>query len=292
MRHSIMKILFLTLLTLCIRTASAQDELPAAAVADTPMIPMEPFTFDHYGLSACAKTLTDNPAEALYKTWETQGLFGYTGIVLPDTFDIDLTGYCMPTDHNTVSDIFGYRPRRRRVHYGLDVPVNRGDTIRAAFDGKVRVKTFNRRGYGNYVVIRHENGLETLYGHLTRALVDVDELVHAGDPIGLGGSTGRSSGNHLHFETRLLGTALNPALMFDFPGQKTTGSSYHFVKKAAAARNATADASSGAQYVKVRQGDTLSKIAARNHTSIKTICKLNRISQTSIIRPGQRLRVR
>ena len=210
MRHSITKILFLTLLTLCIRTASAQDELPAAAVADTPMIPMEPFTFDHYGLSTCAKTLTDNPAEALYKTWETQGLFGYPGIVLPDSFDIDLTGYCMPTTHNTVSDIFGYRPRRRRVHYGLDVPVNRGDTIRAAFDGKVRVKTFNRRGYGNYVVIRHENGLETFYGHLSRRDVEIDDWVTAGQVIGLGGSTGRSTGPHLHFELRHDGVPVDP----------------------------------------------------------------------------------
>lgn len=279
--------LALALLAFSILPLAAQDELPSTAKPDMPMENVDMFDLGLFRLSAAASTLTDNPAEELYKTWDTQGLFGYNGVTLPDTFNIDLTNYSMPTTNTKINDVFGYRPRRRRVHYGIDIKVEIGDTIRAAFDGKVRVRAFNRRGYGNYVVIRHENGLETLYGHLTRALVDVNDMVHAGDPIGLGGSTGRSTGSHLHFETRLLGTALNPSLMFDFPNQKATGESYRFSKKAAAKT-----AASSASYYKVRQGDTLSKIAARNGTTIKNICKLNRITQNSIIRPGQTLRIR
>ena len=111
----------------------------------------------------------------------------------------------MPTPNTRITDVFGYRPRRRRAHYGLDIKVYVGDTIRAAFDGKVRVvKNQGRRGYGKYVVIRHDNGLETVYGHLSKQLVDTNQLVKAGEPIALGGNTGRSTGSHLHFETRFL----------------------------------------------------------------------------------------
>lgn len=261
----------------------AQDELPLPAPVDTPMVNVDCCSFGSFLLPA----LTANPSSELYKTWVNYGISSIEGSVVPDNFEIDLRGYSMPTTNTVITDVFGYRPRRRRVHYGLDIDVETGDTIRAAFDGKVRIRAFQQKGYGHYVVLRHENGLETVYGHMSKVLVNEDQMIRAGDPIGLGGSTGRSTGSHLHFETRLVGTAINPALMFDFPHQKTTGESYTFAKKAA-----TKAVQSSASYYKVRQGDTLSKIAQRNHTSIRTICKLNGISQNSIIRPGQRLRVR
>ena len=264
----------------------AQDALPAPMQPDTPMDNVERFDFFVYNLDG-PLPLTENPANELYHgVWNQGATFSYN-IPLPDSLTIDLRGYCMPTPSARINDVFGFRPRRRRVHYGLDIKVELGDTIRAAFDGKVRTRTFNRRGYGNYVIIRHENGLETLYGHLSASLVQENQLVHAGDPIGLGGSTGRSTGNHLHFETRLLGTALNPALMFDFPNGRSTGDKYDFSRKVA-----TKAVQSSAAYVKVRQGDTLSAIAKRSGSSVKTICKLNKITQRTIIRPGQTLRVR
>ena len=117
------------------------------------------------------------------------------------------------------------------MHKGLDIKVYIGDTIRAAFDGKVRIVRYEANGYGNYVVIRHNNGLETIYGHMSKHLVAENEHVRAGDPIGLGGNTGRSTGSHLHFETRLCGVALNPALMFDFRNQDVTGDTYLFRKE-------------------------------------------------------------
>ena len=200
----------------------AQDLLTEQAPQDRPMA-----RIDSVVLSRLIKAeLYEFPADDLYPEWSTDYAHKYPNVTLPDSLIIDLTGYCMPTENTKVNDLFGYRPRRKRVHYGLDIKVERGDTIRAAFDGKVRYCSYQRRGYGHYVVIRHPNGLETLYAHLTSKLVAENDVVRAGDPIGLGGNTGRSTGPHLHFETRLLGKALNPALFFDFPNQNVTGDFY------------------------------------------------------------------
>ena len=116
------------------------------------------------------------------------------------------------------------------VNGATDIKVEKGDTIYAAFDGKVRITAFQRRGYGHYVVIRHNNGIETLYAHLSKKLVNENQNVKAGDPIGLGGNTGRSTGSHLHFETILLGKCIDPALLFDFPNQDVTGDHYVYRK--------------------------------------------------------------
>ena len=130
---------------------------------------------------------------------------------------VDFCNYCMPSTSRKVNS--GYGSRWGRKHKGLDVKVEVGDTIHAAFNGKVTVSKYNPGGYGYYVVLSHGHGLETLYGHLSKLLVKPGESVKAGDAIGLGGNTGRSSGAHLHFETRLNGEALNPTLLFDFRNQ-------------------------------------------------------------------------
>lgn len=136
------------------------------------------------------------PGLSLYPTWNNEYVQAYGDAIVPESYKVDLTGFCMPTTHTKITDVFGYRPRRRRMHYGLDVKVFIGDTIRAAFDGKVRVvKNQGRRGYGKYIVIRHDNGLETVYGHLSKQIVEINQLVKAGEPIALGGNTGRSTGS-------------------------------------------------------------------------------------------------
>lgn len=226
------------------------------------------------------------PGLGLYPNWSNELVQAYAGAPIPDSYTIDLTAFCMPTDHTKITDIFGYRPRRRRMHYGLDVKVYVGDTIRAAFDGKVRVvKNQGRRGYGKYIVIRHDNGLETVYGHLSKQIVEVDQLVRAGEAIGLGGNTGRSTGSHLHFETRFLGIPIDPALMFDFEKQDIVADTYTFEK------SKNGGSGSGTPiYYKVRKGDTLSKIAARQGVSVARLCKLNNISTKTILRIGQVLR--
>ena len=117
------------------------------------------------------------------------------------------------------------------MHKGIDLKVQIGDTIYAAFDGKVRLTKYERKGYGYYTILRHENGLETVYGHLSKFLVKPDQYVKAGDPIALGGNTGRSTGPHLHFETRFMGYAINPDAIFDFTNKTTQTDSYTFNKK-------------------------------------------------------------
>ena len=163
-----------------------------------------------------------DPASDIYTNW-TRKIRTEEGHVAAN-FKIDLRGFAMPTTSRQINSDFGRRWGKQ--HEGLDIKVYTGDTIRSAFDGKVRIVAFNRRGYGYYIVIRHPNGLETLYGHLSKQLVKEDQIVRAGEVIGLGGNTGRSSGSHLHFETRLLGQPIDPALLFDFPNQDVTGDFY------------------------------------------------------------------
>lgn len=231
------------------------------------------------------------PSMDMYPKWENSAVHYTTN--LPDSFRIDLTGFVMPTTSRKITDIFGYRPRRRRVHNGLDIKVERGDTIYAAFDGKVRITAYQRRGYGHYVVIRHSNGIETLYAHLSKKLVIENQNVKAGEPIGLGGNTGRSTGSHLHFETILLGKCIDPALLFDFKNQNVTGDSYVYRRPGSKyiENGKVKVAGPEPKYHKVKSGDTIGRIAKKHGVSQRSILKLNGLTASSIIRPGQRLRV-
>ena len=283
MKFSLFRYLLIMLLMSVPVVISAQDLLTEQAPLDRQLARIDSVVLNRL----IRADLYEYPADDLYPEWSNEYAHKYTNVVMPDSLLIDLTGFCMPTENTKVNDIFGYRPRRKRMHYGLDIKVERGDTIRAAFDGKVRYCSYQRRGYGYYVVIRHPNGLETLYAHLNAKLVAENEVVKAGDPIGLGGNTGRSTGPHLHFETRLLGKALNPALFFDFPNQDVTGDTYLYVKP----KKKVYDPSDPDTYYKVRSGDTLSRIAARKGVSVKQLCKLNGITTQSTLRVGQVLRL-
>ena len=234
---------------------------------------------------------SEYPALSLYPNWNNQYVHAYGNAIIPETYTIDLTGFHMPTPSTKITSPFG--PRWRRMHNGLDLKVNIGDTIVAAFDGKVRVVKYERRGYGKYVVIRHDNGLETVYGHLSKQLVEENQLVKAGEVIGLGGNTGRSTGSHLHFETRFLGIAINPIYMFDFPKQDIVADTYTFRRTQGSKRAGSHDtqvADGTIRYHKVKSGDTLSRIAKLRGVSVSTLCKLNRIKPTTTLRIGQVLR--
>ncbi len=240
------------------------------------------------------KEMAAYPAYNLYPNWDNQHAHTFgNSVVIPDSFRIDMTGFCMPTTNTRITSKFG--PRRRRMHNGIDVKVYIGDTIRSAFSGKVRVvKNQGRRvGYGKYVIIRHENGLETVYAHLSKQLVSENQYVEAGEVIGLGGNTGRSTGSHLHFETRFLGQAINPALLFDFEKQDIVTDSYLFQKGKNRYRRSSKGvmASVGdVQYYKVRKGDSLSRISRKTGVSIDRLCKLNGITRRTTLRPNQVLK--
>ncbi|MBD5347191.1 MAG: M23 family metallopeptidase [Bacteroides sp.] len=170
--------------------------------------------------------LLDN--EVYSEFWESQLVNPYAGAAIPDTKDLDVSGYVSPLEEVRITSPFGYRPRFRRMHKGIDLGLHVGDTVRAAFDGKVRICRYERKGYGYYVVIRHDNGMETVYGHLSKFIVKPDDRVRAGDPIALGGNTGRSTGPHLHFETRFMGLPINPADIIDMEKKTPINGIYAF----------------------------------------------------------------
>lgn len=239
---------------------------------------------------------------------------------IPNTIDIDVSTFTAPTV-GLVTSPYGWR--RRRMHKGSDFKLYTGDTVRAAFDGRVRIRKYERRGYGYYYVIRHSNGLETVYGHLSKQIVKQDEYVRAGQAIGLGGNTGRSTGSHLHFEFRFMGIAIDPADIIDLETFKPRNPVFHFdrdehqwaqqnkgrrgarYRKGAGAtttriassapsqagkkggQNAAANAGS---VHRVKKGDTLSAIAQRYGTTVSRLCKLNGIKANSILQLGQKIR--
>ncbi len=263
----------------------------------------------------------ENPAGDLYPNWENKFVNAYGNVKLPDEYKIDLRNFCMPINNRIVTSNFGYRRRFRRQHQGLDINANRGDTIRAAFDGKVRMSTFQRGGYGNMIVIRHPNGLETVYGHMSRLLVKELQNVKAGDPIGLAGDTGRSYGVHLHFETRFLGEYIDPAKLFDFANQDVTGDFYLFrgrgrgtllgkhdasgkaensdiaqageevtYPSVANSKSRSNRAQGGTHFHTVRRGETLSSIAHKHKTTVTKLCRDNGISTKTTLKVGQILK--
>ena len=238
------------------------------------------------------KEMAAYPSFDLYPEWSNAYAHNYKNVVLPDSFKIDLSEFCMPTTNTKITSKFG--PRRRRLHNGIDVKVYIGDTIRSAFSGKVRVvkDQGRRKGYGKYVIIRHDNGLETVYAHLSKQLVKEDQYVEVGEVIGLGGNTGRSTGSHLHFETRFLGQAINPDLLFNFEKQDIVADAYLFQKGKRYSRSNTnaSVAASGAQYYKVRKGDSLSRISQKTGVSIDRLCKLNGITRRTTLRVNQVLK--
>ena len=234
----------LTTLSLLISLCSfAQDRLADIAPIDRKMRTIDSISLVRLSEQETMENL-QSPAASLYPNWDNEYTRSY-GVALPSEYRIDLRQFHMPCDSRMVTSHYGYRRSFRRQHYGTDIKVFVGDTIRAAFSGKVRVVRYEGRGYGKYIVIRHNNGLETVYGHLSAQLVHENQIVKAGQVIGLGGNTGRSTGSHLHFETRLCGTALNPALMFDFRNQDVTGDFYTFHKTTIAHESAQATALRG-----------------------------------------------
>lgn len=297
------------LLTANAVSASAQDLLARQAPIDRKMKAVDTLALR----DLINKEQGTSPSAQLYKEWSNK--YAHRASELPDSFKINLRHFCMPTTSKIITSNFG--SRWGRMHKGLDIKVYIGDTIRAAFSGKIRIVNYEARGYGNYVVIRHYNGLETIYGHMSKSLVEENQTVKAGDPIGLGGNTGRSTGSHLHFETRLCGVALNPALMFDFKNQDVTGDTYMFRRSSyekdsdlanrkvkrdidnsgdEVAENTTAKSqnesvgSAEVLYHKVKKGETLSSIARKRNVSVEQLCRLNHITKTMRVRPGQILR--
>lgn len=202
---------------------------------------------------------------------------------------LDFSGAHFPTLHGTLLNS-PYGIRKHRLHRGVDLHLHIGDSVVAAYPGKVVVSKYNRRGYGNYVMIEHANGTRTLYGHLQKRLVEVGAIVEGGQLIGKGGNTGRSSGPHLHFEIRYGEVNIDPATVFDFEkGELLPNTDRYALAPAIDSHNAIQAELSKHRFHRVRPGDTLGKIAQMYGTTVEKLCKLNKITRTSILRIGQNI---
>ena len=262
--------------------------------------------------------------------WDSDLVNCYKDANVPNTKVLDVRHYVMPIKGNYVTSHYGWRPQFGRTHKGIDLRSAVGDTVYSAFSGRVRLTRFERGGYGFYVIVRHENGLETVYGHLSRFLVKPDQYVKAGQPIALSGNTGRSTGPHLHFETRFMGYAINPEAIFDFANRCTHTDTYTFTKsnytkardyapskryadkKKATEEKETASRSKSSKNeqpvastkkstkesrqdsrttYKVVKGDNLTKIAQNNGMTVAQLKKLNGLTSNNV-EEGKVLRVK
>ncbi len=275
------------LLLLCIFRLNAQDTLvnlqDSLEENHEEDEPIYPVTYN-------ALLLRFVPAYHIYESWDTTNIHPYKFDMTknPDSLKVclryDSCDYCHPF-HGRVTSDYGYR--RYGPHFGVDIDLETGDTVKAAFEGRVRISK-RSKSYGNVVIIRHSNGLETTYAHLSKLLVKPDDYVQAGQLIGLGGNTGKSYGAHLHFEVRYKGYPINPNDLVDFKEHKLHKDSLLIWKKSF---KEVVDAKQ-AKYHTIKKGDTLGGLARKYGTSVKRLCQLNKISTKTILRIGRKLRVR
>lgn len=228
-----------------------------------------------------------------YNIWDSRKVNPYDldGEKFTDTLSVPLfdcqhdLGWSMPITDTYITSPFGLR--RSRWHYGTDLKLHIGDTVSSAFDGIVRMAQYDRYGYGHYVLVRHYNGLETLYGHLSKRKVIVGQEVKGGELIGLGGNTGRSTGSHLHFEVRYQGNAIDPSTMHDFDGDTLISANFEINP----ATFSYLTEARKMRWHRIRSGDTLGHVAMWYGVPIRTLCRLNGISRRTILRIGRKLRV-
>ena len=236
------------------------------------------------------------PGYDMYCHWNTDVLFSNSGPVRfeHDTLRLQL-GYedcdhAMPCAGDLTSP---YGMRKGRMHYGVDLDLNTGDPVVSAFAGMVRISKYNKT-FGNVVVVRHYNGLETVYAHLSKRSVVPGALIEAGDTLGAGGNTGRSYGSHLHFEVRFLDQPIDPSLVFDLTNRGLKAHTFDLHKgtfaKITAARAASKATAGSRKYHVVRGGDTLFAISRRYRVKVSDLCRINGIRESSLLSIGQRLR--
>lgn len=244
--------------------------------------------------------IENSPSYGLYENWNTDDPhykaadsliektnyflnLDSTKIVMKDS----LHDFTVPVKENRITSEFGRR--YYRFHYGTDIDLLTGDSVTSAMDGQVRYTGYYH-GYGKTVVVRHYNGLETVYAHLSYISVTTNEYVRAGDLLGLGGSSGRSTGSHLHFETRYLGAAFDSEAIVNYDKFQLkddtlwlNSSQFSYIEPVRERKNA--------KYHVIQKGDTLSKIARIYRTSVSKLCRINGISRDRTLRIGRKLRL-
>lgn len=259
-----------------------------------------PFSIDEDEMADYNDSLISFPAYDLYCGWDTVHTHSakfdieslHDNVKEIALYDKNSCGY-VPPFLGKITSNFGLR--KRRFHYGSDIDLETGDAVGAAFDGKVRIAK-KSKSYGNVIVIRHSNGLETYYAHLSKINVEIGEEVFAGQIIGLGGNTGHSHGSHLHFEVRYLGQPINPTDIISFTDHKLISDTLCLSKKTfdyiceakkAASKNY---ANSNKTHI-VKKGETLSAIARKYNTTPQMLSKKNGIKITKTLHCGQKIKL-
>jgi murein DD-endopeptidase MepM/ murein hydrolase activator NlpD len=248
-------------------------------------------TREQEGYTAVEPQSCSYPAEDIYPGWDQRNFFSYktgfaskkdTSVVLVLT-SLTNGDYFHPCPGRVTSP-FGWRDSAQ--HKGIDLDLERGDKVFAAFDGMVRIAT-KHGAYGNVVVIRHYNGLETVYAHLSKIKVKPGQVVISGQTIGLGGSTGRSTGSHLHFEMRYMGEPVNPKYIVSFEEQALLSDTIVLKKT----RWGVAAYPHKTEWYTVSKGDNLFEVAKRFGTTAKYIAELNGMARGTRLKAGQKIRV-
>lgn len=297
----------------CIFSVHAQKVLDTIPTPEGTMIVyanrtweyMEDQAFDGIMNQHLHDIMSSDTSYKYFNSWETTECYSaerrHEITKLKDTVWLCLTDtvhqkFKMPFN-GIVTSRYGYR--HGRYHNGIDLDLEVGDTVRAAFSGKVRYSQYNGGGFGNLVIIRHYNGLETYYAHLEKCLVAPNQLVKAGDPIGMGGNTGHSYGSHLHFEVRFMDAPMNPEQVIDFKNKDLQNENLLVYASLFNPGAASTYSSSGDEvettvakrYHRIRSGETLSYIAGKYHTTVNKLCSLNHIRATTLLQIGRSLRV-
>ena len=315
-----MKGLRTILLTLAVTTAGTSatraDELSelvaaVAASVDSTRIAQD-IKSRSFGSSGIRKAKKGNTAinvdflDGILKSMNREILRERRLDTLDDEYTLDPASY-RPTLARTdffrpvtgiITSRFGWRPQFQRIHHGVDLSLNIGDTVRAAISGTVERISFDPYGYGHYVVMSHPDGMETLYGHLQYALVSQGQFIHSGQPLGIGGNTGNSTGPHLHFEARLGGIAIDPTLIFDFYGNgrylyqnNNIATSIATVPKGPTYSHQSKSLRKEETYI-VRYGDTLESVARQAGISVIRLCQLNMLNQSDPLTIGRMLKLK
>lgn len=234
----------------------------------------------------------------IQENWAEEGSLwtSFEGISKMDTIKLDLILGSEKYFYNYYGSFnWGYGPRWGRMHRGWDLGLEVGDTVRSNFNGIVRYAQYNDGGYGNCVIVTHLNGIETLYGHLDKILCQRGDLVYAGEVLGLGGTTGRSTGPHLHNEWRYRGHSFDPIISVDTATQSLKTLQLALTSNLFAQPSSgelSKSAASKKTYHTVRSGETLSAIARKYKTTVSKIIKLNKLKNPDRLSIGQKIRVK
>ncbi len=233
------------------------------------------------------------PSNSTYGKWDTRNISPYNESITKNDSTLILTltdnknncNFVAPIQNPVVTSNFGWRNGRN--HNGIDLDLQVWDPVAASFDGMVRISLYHP-GYGRVVVIRHYNGLETLYAHLHRLKVKAGDIVEAGQIIGLGGNSGHSSGSHLHYEMRYKGKPLNPKHIISFKKNELISDSLLLTKQ----KWNYSILPVGIEYHTIKRGDFMYKIANRYGLTITELCSINGIQRNKVLIPGRKLRIK